>query len=372
MPLTAFLLVLLMTTSATAIAEDRSSAPAVHAEVNQGTTAATIHTELTQRVPAGFGGAIIVERDGNVILKSGYGWADRERHIAFTPSTIAQVGSLTKQFTATAVVDLALQGKLTLSDPVSTYLKDVPAKASSITIHQLLTHTAGLPDDCGDDFDLVSREDLTQRCLAGMDVSPPGKFSYSNFGYSLLAAVVETVSGQSLEMYLAVRFFQPLHMARTGYFFSPSLHDRLACGYDNDTLQAPMSDRLQTLRPDFWNLKGNGGMQASVEDMYAWYRALSSSSVVPDTLRNMLTTPYVERDDGAKYGYGWFLRTDENGTVEQISHTGSDGVFFSAFVWRPIDRVFYYLVTNSGEKAGAEEASTVLRTLRNSLPSSKK
>src|SRR5262245_39580373 len=149
--------------------------PPAQSEVNQGPTAAAIHEELAQRVPSGFGGAIIVEMDGKVVLEEGYGWADRERHVPFTPSTIAQVGSLTKQFTATAVVDLALQGKLKFSDPLSKYLKGVPAKAAGITIHQLLTHTAGLPESCGDDFDRVSREDLTRRCLAVVDLSPPGK-----------------------------------------------------------------------------------------------------------------------------------------------------------------------------------------------------
>jgi CubicO group peptidase (beta-lactamase class C family) len=345
-----------------------AATPTIHTEVNQGPAAAAIHEEIARRVAAGFGGAIIVELDGAVVLKAGYGWADREHQVAFTPSTIAQVGSLTKQFTATAVVDLALQGKLKFSDPLSKYLQDVPAKAAGITIHQLLTHTSGLPDDCGDDFDRVSREDLTRHCLAAMEPSPPGKFAYSNFGYSLLAAVVETVSGKPLDAYLAEHFFSPLYMTRTGYFFSPSLHDSLARGYDNDTLQVPMSDRLQSLRPDFWNLKGNGGMQASVLDMYTWYRALSSTSVIPDTMRKTLFAPYVRRDDGVNYGYGWFVRADENGRVEQVSHTGSDGVFFSAFVWRPTDRIFYYLVTNSGEKPGAEVASKVLRTLRGTRP----
>ena len=342
--------------------------PPIRTEVNRGPAAAAIHDDLVRRAAQDFGGAIIVEMDGEIVLKAGYGWADREHRVGWSPSTIAQVGSLTKQFTAAAIVDLGLQGKLKFSDPLSTYLKDVPAKTAGITLQELLTHTAGLPDACGDDFDRVSREDLTKRCLAGLDPSPPGTFAYSNLGYSLLAAVVETVSGKSLEEYLSQRFFSPLHMGRTGYFFSPALHDSLARGYDGDTLQTPISDRLQPLGPDFWNLKGNGGMQASAEDMVTWYRALASSPVIGEAMRRTLFTPYVRREDGVSYGYGWFLRPGESGEVEQISHTGSDGVFFSAFVWRPGDKTFYYLVTNSGEKGGAEVASSVLRTLRSARP----
>jgi len=333
-------------------------------EVRQGPTAAAIHEELARRLGAGFGGAIIVETDGAVVLKAGYGWADRERRIGFTPSTIAQIGSLTKQFTATAVVDLALRGRLTLSDPLSRYLKGVPEKANGITIHQLLTHTGGLPDACGGDFDRLSREDLIHRCLASIDVSPPGRFAYSNLGYSILAAVVETVSGQPIEKYLAEHFLSPLHMDRTGYHFTLSRDRSLAHGYGGDAPQSPISDRLRPLGDDFWNLKGNGGMQASAEDMYTWYRALSSGPGIRDTMRRILLAPHVRRDDGVGYGYGWFIRTDESGRVVQLSHTGSDGVFYSAFVWRPADRIFYYLVTNSGEQAGADVASMVLRTLR--------
>jgi CubicO group peptidase (beta-lactamase class C family) len=325
---------------------------------------------MVQRVTAGFGGAIIVEVGGTVVLKAGYGWADRERRIGFTPSTIAQVGSLTKQFTATAAVDLAFRKGLSFSDTLPKYLKGVPAKAASITVNQLLTHTAGLPDSCGGDFDRVRREDLIQRCLPGIDLSPPGRFAYSNLGYSLLAAMVEMASGEPLEKYLAERFFSPLRMARTGYFFSRSAAGSLALGYGGGGApQAPISERLRSLDPEFWNLKGNGGMQASAEDMYTWYRALSSGPVINDAMRRALITPHARRGDGVSYGYGWFLRTDDNGQVEQVSHTGSDEVFFAAFVWRPTDGTFYYLVTNTGEQAGAEVASMVLRTLRNREPS---
>lgn len=344
----------------------------IHVEVNQGPVASAIHAAIAQRVGIDFRGAIIVEMDGAVVLKAGYGWANRERRVGFTTSTIAQVGSLTKQFTATAAVDLALQQKLRLSDPLPKYLKDVPAKAASITVHQLLTHTAGLPDNCGGDFDRVSRKDLTHRCLAHLDPAPSGKFAYSNLGYSLLAAVVEKASGEAIEDYLAKRFFRPLGMIRTGYFFSDFLGGSMALGYSDAGPQPPISDRLRPLNPAFWNLKGNGGMQASAEDMYAWYRALSLGPVIGDRIRQALLTPHARRDDGVAYGYGWFLRVRDDGQVEQVSHTGGDGVFFAAFVWRPVDRSYYYLVTNTGGQTGADLASMVLRIVRQDRPSTDK
>lgn len=346
--------------------------PPTHVEVNEGPVASAIHAAIAQRMGSGFRGAIIVEMDGTVVLKAGYGWANEERRVGFTPSTIAQVGSLTKQFTATAAVDLARRQKLRFSDPLPKYLEDVPTKAASITVHQLLTHTAGLPESCGADFDRVSRKDLTRRCLAHVALSPPGKFAYSNLGYSLLAAVVERASGEAIEGYLTRRFLKPLQMTRTGYFFSESPDGGMAVGYGDAGAQPPISDRLRSLNPDFWNLKGNGGMQASAEDMYAWHRALSRGPVIDDGMRQALLTPHARRDDGVAYGYGWFLRVRDDGQVEQVSHTGGDGVFFAASVWRPFDKIYYYLVTNTGGQAGADLASTVLRILRQDRASTDK
>lgn len=338
-------------------------APA-HVDVKRGPVADAIHADIARRVPEGFAGAIIIEKEGVLVLKAGYGWANRQRHIPFTTSTIAQVGSLTKQFTATAIVDLSLQGKLDVTDPLSRHLAGVPARAAGITIHELLTHTAGLPDNCGGDFDRMTRDELITGCLARVELLPGSKFAYSNLGYSLLAAVVESVSGMALEDYLARRFFKRLGLNRTGYFFNSKLLDRLAFGYAGSRPQPPISDRLVSLKPAFWNLKGNGGMQASGDDMYSWFRALAQGPVIGSSMRRTLMAPHARRDDEVAYGYGWFVRSRPGGEVEQVSHTGGDGVFFAAFVWRPKDRIFFYLVSNNGNDTGAGIASAVLKTLR--------
>ena len=339
----------------------------VHLEIQRGGAGEAVHAEILRRVNDGFSGAIIVEKDGLLALKAGYGWANRERQVPFSPATIAQIGSLTKQFTAAAVVAFSLEGRIDFSKPLSTYLPGVPLKAAGMTIHQLLTHTAGLPDSCGDDFDRLSRDELTTRCLEGIDRSRAGEFAYSNLGYSLLAALVESVSGVPFEDTLAGRFFDPLGMARTGYFFGDDLQDSLAYGYEDSTSHPPISDQLRILAPDFWNLKGNGGMQASAEDMYTWYRAFALGPGVGESLRRVMIAPYAPSGDGVAYGYGWFVRSKANGEIEQASHTGGDGVFFAAIVWRPLERVFFYLVSNVGNEAGADTASQVLRILRKNV-----
>jgi len=328
---------------------------------------AIVHDNLTQRAPDGFGGAIIIEINSTTVLKEGYGWAERAQQRPFTPNTIAQIGSLTKQFTATAVVDLACRGELDVADAISRYLPQVPPAAAGITLHQLLTHTVGLPEEIGDDFDLVSRDDLITRGLSHLNSAAAGTFAYSNLGYSLLAAVVEIVASQSLEKHLAEWFFIPLGMTRTGTFFDESLRDAMAYGTADAGAQPPISDRIQAIAPDYWNLKGNGGLQSTVEDMATWYHALAHGPVVDAAMRKLLLAPHVWRGTphaDVAYGYGWFIRTRVDGTLEQVSHTGSDGVCYAAFVWRPLDRIFTYVVTNTGEKVGAEVASMVLRLLR--------
>jgi CubicO group peptidase (beta-lactamase class C family) len=336
----------------------------VQIEDLQGKEGQAVQAEMLRRSQEGFSGAVVVEVDGVLALKAGYGWANREKQIPFTPATIAQIGSLTKQFTAAAISGLASSGRIDFSGSLGKYLPGVPARAAGLTVHQLLTHTAGLPDICGDDFDRLSREELITGCLPEIELSPPGDFSYSNLGYSLLAAVVEHVSGIPHEDYLAENFFAPAGMSRTGYFFEDALQEELAWGYTGEVPHAPISDRLRPLAPDFWNLKGNGGMQSSPEEMYAWYRVFAHRPGEFEALRKVMLVPHAPAGEGVFQGYGWFVRTDSAGEVLQASHTGGDGVFFAAIVWRPLDRVFFYLVSNVGNDAGAEAASKVLRILR--------
>jgi CubicO group peptidase (beta-lactamase class C family) len=189
---------------------------------------------------------------------------------------------------------------------------------------------------------------------------------YSNEGYSVLAAVVERASGQALEEYLQQRLFKPLGMLRTGYQFAPTLRDSIASPVMDGRMGAPISDRIAAMGRDYWNLKGNGGMQASTDDMYTWFRSLRARREAGDSLARALFAPRVRRDSTVWYGYGFFIRTGADGELEQASHTGSDGTFFSAIVWRPRDATFYYLVTSSGERTGAALAGGVLKRLRES------
>jgi CubicO group peptidase (beta-lactamase class C family) len=332
--------------------------PAHVVDVRSGEVAEGIDAVLRDASTGGFGGSILIEIDDEVVLKAGYGWANREMRIPFTARTIAQIGSLTKQFTATAILSLAAEGRLALGATVGEYFPTAAEPGASLTLYQLLTHTAGMPQYCGHDFDRYTRNDLLTRCLAGPLVHAPGSaYLYSNPGFSVLAAVVEQVGGEGYESFLDRRFFAPIGMTRTAYFYPELPRRDFAVGYIEDEPTGVISDQLAPLAPDFWNLKGNGGMQSTVEDMYRWYRVLRGVDpdhpdvLGPEVRRQLLTPHYSRKDEEGAVGYGWRFEPDENGAPAVMTHGGSDGVFLAYFIWRPLDGTFFYIVGNNGTDA---------------------
>lgn len=334
-------------------------------QVVRGPAAQAIHETLTRRAADGFSGAIIVEVADSVVLRAGYGLADRARNVPFTTQTIAQIGSITKQFTATAVVDLARRGRLRLDDSLARFIPNLAGSARTVTLRALLTHSSGAPSQCGNDFDVLTRADLLARCVPLVDPAKGGAYDYSNLAYSILAAVVEITAGVPLETYLRERFLDPLGLVETRYDYPGSARARMAVGYDSGTSTPPISERISGGWDRYWNLKGNGGMQSTAEEMHRWYRAMMhGASALDPELRRLMVLPGFRRDSALTYGFGWNVRTGPDGVVEQVSHTGGDGTFFAAFVWRPRERTFWYLVTNTGGDDGATTASAILRLLR--------
>lgn len=301
-------------------------AAATAAETDKAAALALIDAKMTDVVPKGFGGAILLEQKGETILNRGYGFADRENKIPFTPETVAQIGSITKSMTALAILTLAREGKIDLEKLAKFYLPAAADPAGSATLHQLLTHHAGLINSCGDDDERVSVDDLLRSCMARPLGYPPGTDHYSNMGYSILAAIVEKVSGESWENYLRDHIWQPIGMTRTGYrhFDNVSPSD-FAVGYLSDKRQTPILERLNTLNGNDWNLHGNGGIQASTLDMERYYRALSGKLPgIPADIATEMTTPHEPMGGEAWEGYGLFVRLDAKNKPYRIGFSGSD------------------------------------------------
>jgi len=302
--------------------------------VVSGETGAKVDELLSRLAGFGYSGAVIVAKDGEVILSKGYGLADRKNNVAVTPQTVFTIGSITKQFTAAAILKLEMAGRLSVEDPISKYFDDAPADKAGITIHHLLTHTAGFPDAIGRDFDVSSdRERFVELALQWPLLSVPGqRYRYSNVGYSLLGIIIEKVTGTGYEQFLVENLFKPAGMNRTGYLLPEYRDDELAIGYQGDEPWGAVIRKPMLPDGPSWHLRANGGIHSTTLDMYRWYRALQGDTVLsPDAKRKMYTS-HVPEGPGADsfYGYGWAIFTTPRNT-KLIAHNGGNGIFSADF-----------------------------------------
>jgi len=309
---------MLLSSAATATASRAQEEPAPGARI----------AEVVRRA-AGFGysGAVLVARDGKVLYVGAAGLADRERGIPNTTATLFSIGSMTKQFTAVAILQLEERGRLSVTDPIAKVLPGVPPDKAAITIHQLLSHTSGLPTAWHDQFDptpAVTRDELVARVLALPLAAPPGKaFLYSNAGYQLLAAIVELRAETGYWDYLHEHVLVPARMehARTPRDVGPT--DALALGYEGERVAAGLAEA----RASTWLPAGDNGLLCSVLDLQRWFEALGGGAVLsPDATEKMLT-PGLE-----SYGYGVWIRPTKRAT-RAVLHGGDMWGYGAEALW---------------------------------------
>ncbi len=319
--------------------------------------AADTKEHLSRLQKLGFSGAVLVAVAGEPVLAQGYGLADRERAIPWTPGTVSCVGSITKQFTAAAILKLEEEGRLRVTDPITGYFADVPADKSAITLHQLLTHTSGIEDIEGrDDYDAIGREEFVRLAMTQPLGSPPGaRFSYSNAGYSLLGAIIEKLTGGPYEQYLRRTFFLPLGMYETGYILPAWGEARMAQGYRGGELWGTVLGRPLDADGPYWVLRANGGIHSTSYDMLRWARALMDGRVLTPESLAKLWAPHVPEGGDSFYGYGWSVTTLP-GDVKVITHNGGNGIFFADFALVPKAGLVIFLQTNVvADFPGAQE-----------------
>ena len=344
------------------------SVVAQHAdETAAGEPGKKLDAHLTLATSNGFSGAVLIVKDGKVILAKGYGIANRERKIPVTLDTVFDIGSLVKQFTAAAILKLEMKGKVRTSDPISNYFKNVPPDKATMTLHHLLTHTAGFPAQIGGDYDVISRDEFIDRALGTELLSAPGeKYSYSNVDYSLLGAIVEMRSGQDYERYVYENLLKPAGMSLTGYRVPRWNPDDVAHNYiGNSDWGTGLSKRWAADGP-YWNLRANGGMLFTVGDMYKWMQALQGERILPEAVKQKMFAPYV-RTPGLPglnwfYGYGWRVGDTPRNT-KVIWHSGDGAAFHSDASWFVDEKTIIILATNVVEY----RASVVTRQLADIL-----
>ncbi|HEX2206236.1 MAG TPA: serine hydrolase domain-containing protein [Longimicrobium sp.] len=275
---------LLLLAVAPAAAWAQPGSDAVVVRTAEGARADSVLTVLEAQ---GFSGVALIARDGEVILQKGYGMANRAAGTRMSPSTLVQIGSNTKDFTIVALRQLELAGKLRLDDPITRYFPNVPADKQGITLEMLMRHRAGFDRHLGGDFEPIGRDEMVARALRARLLFAPGdSTSYSNIGYSLLAAVIEQVSEKSYDQYVRDHITGPLGLRETGFTgLDPA---RVAHGYNGDRDVGGILDRPHAPDGPYWNLRGNGGMVSTVGEMHRFYQALfTTERLLPAPVRDL-------------------------------------------------------------------------------------
>lgn len=296
----------------------------------------------------GFSGSVVISDGENIMLQSGYGLANRESRTPYTSTTIQSCGSITKQFTAAAILLLESKDSLSVNDPLSKYFPDIPQQMAEITIHQLLTHSSGITGGIGPDEELINKQDyLTKLWAEPLHFQPGAAYAYSNSGYSLLGMIIEMVSGKNYNEFLKENFFIPLEMKNTGYFFAEADTTNLANGYREGNLWGKVYKRAYFDDGPTWHLRGNGGLHTTAEDMFKWSKMLKTDVIFSESIINRWTTGYInENNASSKYGYGLVIYEDtQYGKI--ISHAGSNRIFSADVAWLPDKNIFYYIQSNS-------------------------
>jgi CubicO group peptidase (beta-lactamase class C family) len=296
-------------------------------------------------------GAVLLARGDTVLISMGYGLADEDSQAPNMPQTRFRIGSLTKQFTAMAILILQERGKLSAQDHLCQYIDACPVAWRDLTLRHLLTHTSGIPDYMSlASFSGLSESPATPQQLIArfkdlpLAFAPGARWSYSNSNYVLLGSVVERASGVSWASFLRQNVFDPLRMSATGYDDSkPHLPDH-ATGY--------LKPHLQSGYVDMTEAYAAGGLYSTVEDLQRWDRALQNGHLVSRATLDAMLRPSVVCADGScglppgeGYGYGWFIGADVGHPL--ISHSGRVDGFVSFNGFYPQDGIDVIVLSNS-------------------------
>jgi CubicO group peptidase (beta-lactamase class C family) len=308
------------------------------------------------------GASVLVLRDGEAVVRAGYGLADMEARTPATATTNYRLASVTKQFTAASILLLAEDGRLKLDDPVRKWLPSLPKAAEPVTIRQLLTHTSGLidyEDVIPETFKPQLHDADVLRLLESQDrtyFKPGSSYRYSNSGYALLALIVERASGRTFATYLRESIFQPLGMTNTvAYEEGISTVSNRAFGHTEEQGRWNRTDQSQTSA-----VLGDGGIYSSIDDLAKWDAALYDGRLLRPSSLQAAFAPATRTDDPeVEYGFGWRI------TGETLWHSGETVGFRNVIVRYPKRRLTVIVLTNRNEpepyKLALEIAATNTR-----------
>ncbi len=306
----------------------------------------------------GFSGIISIKIKDQPIFSRTFGYANKEKQIPISNQTVFDIGSLTKQFTASGILKLEIEGKLSVEDTLGKFFPDIPEDKRSINLHQLLTHTSGLIKSVGNDYKRTNKSDFLNSLFSSELISDPGtSYQYSHAGYSLLGAVIEKVSGMTYEEYLNEKLFKPAGMEHTGYVIPLWEEGNVANGYRKcEDWGKPMDMPWSTDGP-YWNLKANGGMISSSSDLMSWMKAMEGTRILSEAEKEKLFFPHVKEGKKANsyYSYGWVILKSSRDT-KVIAHNGGNRRFYTDLINYKTEEVTILLLSNV-DKPGNDNIS---------------
>lgn len=315
---------------------------------------------MSLEVQQGFSGVIAISTESGQKIYRAYGYSDKDREFKNNVNTVFDIGSLTKQFTGAAILKLEEEGRLSVNDSIFKYFPTIPDDKKNITIHQLLTHSSGLPFSLGSDSEKLNSGIFVERTFATDLLFIPGeKYSYSHAGYSLLGVLIERVSGIKYEEYLSTRFFTPLGMNSTGYVLPNWDFSNIAIGYRKcRNWGKPMDLNWGTAGP-YWNLKANGGLLSTAEDLMKWQESLKTTAVLEESELEKFFYPHIREGDAeSHYSYGWVIIKSKRGT-NVYAHEGGNGKYQSDWINYPDDNVSILVLANDW-RPGYDRVATEL------------
>jgi len=294
----------------------------------------------------GFCGVVLLSHQGKVILHKAYGYADRESGKRLTTSSGMCIGSIVKPMTRAALVKLESAGKLKLGDKLASFFPNAPPDKADITLQQVIDHKAGFPDMFGDDYEPMGRDEIVSKIMDAKLLFKPGeKSEYSNSGYSLLGVVIEGTSGIPYERYVYDEILQPAGVTRIGYKIPGWKPEELAVGYTNGERWGTPLDHPWMEDGPSWNLRANGGMVSTVEELYKWFDAVLGGRV----LSPEATQKYREM----------MIRPTRTGR-RAIAVAGGNGVSNSLYV-NIVDANLVFIIFTSISEFVGEEAFKAIR-----------
>lgn len=294
------------------------------------------------------GATVIVVKDGKTVFRKAYGTANLALQQPMTPDTVLRLGSITKQFTSTAILMLVDEGKVALDDEITKFLPDYPTHGKKITVEHLLTHTSGIVSYTGKPGYVANmKADLTVSQMVDsfkndpLEFEPGSLWRYNNSGYFLLGAIIEKVSGQPYAKFLEQRIFVPLGMSRTAYEGQERGQVPRAAGYSAAGSGFEPSQALSMSQP-----YAAGALVSTVDDLARWDAAVSSGKMLKERSWKKAFTPYtLNTGKSTSYGYGW-----EMGKLQGVPMRAHGGAIngFNTFALRlPDEKVYVAVLSNA-------------------------